>query len=74
MLLEKRNIKDIIIVDNRAISFALHFTNGIPINDYDGDKNDKSLIYLTQYLLSFINVNDVRQKIKVDFKLEKLLY
>ena len=40
-LLENRNIKDIIIVDNRATSFAIHFTNGIPITDYEGDKNDK---------------------------------
>ena len=40
LLLENRSIKDIIIVDNRATSFAIHFTNGIPIRDYEGDKND----------------------------------
>lgn len=37
-LLDNRNIKDVIIVDNKAISFAIHFTNGIPIKDYEGDK------------------------------------
>lgn len=52
-LLENRNIKDIIIVDNRATSFAIHFTNGIPIKDYEGDKTDNQLKFLTPYLQSF---------------------
>ena len=46
-LLEGRNIKNILIVDNRAMSFAIHFTNGIPIKDYEGDKNDRLLQSLT---------------------------
>jgi TFIIF-interacting CTD phosphatase-like protein len=69
--LDGRNIKDIIIVDNRATSFAIHFTNGIPIKDYEGDKNDKWLVALTSYLQSFQGHSDVRTKIKSDFKLEK---
>ena len=59
-LLEGRNIKDILIVDNRATSFAIHFTNGIPIKDYEGDKSDKWLNSLCSYLNSFSNVSDVR--------------
>jgi TFIIF-interacting CTD phosphatase-like protein len=47
LLLEGRNIKDMLIVDNRAMSFAIHFTNGIPIKDYEGDKGDKWLQSLT---------------------------
>ena len=74
MLLDGRDIKDIIIVDNKAVSFALHFTNGIPIRDYEGDKNDYELKMLESYLMSFLDVSDVRTKIKTDFKLEKLLY
>ena len=43
-----------IIIDNRALSFAtLHLTNGIPIKDYEGDKTDRELHSLTEYLLSF---------------------
>lgn len=53
LLLEGRSIKDIMIVDNRAMSFAIHFTNGIPIKDYEGDKSDNTLQHLTPYLLSF---------------------
>jgi TFIIF-interacting CTD phosphatase-like protein len=59
-LLEGRNIKDILIVDNRATSFAIHFTNGVPIKDYEGDKSDKWLQSLLSYLNSFANVSDVR--------------
>lgn len=40
LLLENRSIKDLIIVDNKATSFAIHFTNGIPIVDYEGNKSD----------------------------------
>jgi hypothetical protein len=29
------------------MSFAIHFTNGIPIKDYEGDKGDKWLQSLT---------------------------
>ena len=72
-LLENRNIKDIIIVDNRATSFAIHFTNGIPIPDCEGDKSDRWLVSLTQYLQSFHKEFDVREKIKKDFSLEQLL-
>jgi TFIIF-interacting CTD phosphatase-like protein len=50
LLLENRKIEDIIIVDNRAYSFAIHFTNGIPIIDYEGDKNDDELLKIMPYL------------------------
>jgi len=51
-------------VDNRAISFAIHFTNGLPIKDYEGDKSDKWLVSLTAYLMQFQGISDVRTKIK----------
>lgn len=59
-LLENRSIKDIVIVDNKATSFAIHFTNGIPIKDYEGDKTDRELVALTAYLQSFQGEPDVR--------------
>ncbi len=57
VLLDGRQIQDIILVDNRAIGFAaVHLTNGIPIKDFEGDKRDTELYLLTQYLMqSFIN-------------------
>jgi TFIIF-interacting CTD phosphatase-like protein len=73
ILLENRDIKDIIIVDNKALSFAIHFTNGIPIKDYEGDKSDTELKSITPYLMALYRTQDVRSKIKLDFKLEKLV-
>lgn len=58
-----RKIDDIILVDNAAYSFAFHLgfkffcfistclANGIPIIPFYDDKNDKELLYLTDYLL-----------------------
>ena len=73
-LLDGRDIKDIILVDNKVLSYAIHFTNGIPIKDYEGDKGDCELKLLTTYLMSFLNEEDVRKKIKKDFKLENGLF
>lgn len=73
ILLEGRELKDIIIVDNRAESFAYQIKNGIPIPDYEGNKEDEELAVLTEYLLSFRNEKDVRNKIVKDFGLSKLI-
>ena len=47
LLLSGRDIKDIILIDNKVCSYGLNFENGIPIKDFMGDKNDKELLYLT---------------------------
>lgn len=54
MLQEGRKLSEMLIIDNRALSFAnLHLTNGIPIKDYEGDKSDRELPSLTEYLMGF---------------------
>ena len=73
-LLEKgRDLKNIIIVDNNMHSFYLQLRNGIPIYDYLGNKHDQILMLLTQYLLQFKEIDDVRDKIEEDFKIKELL-
>jgi hypothetical protein len=51
----------------------LQLSNGIPIYDYTGEKNDEVLLTLTDYLKTFINVYDVREKIDKDFRIKELL-
>jgi len=51
----------------------LQLSNGIPIYDYTGDKNDEVLLSLTKYLKTFIDVVDVRTKIDKDFRIKELL-
>lgn len=60
ILEEGRSLSDIVIVDNNIQSFFLQLSNGIPIYDYTGDKNDEVLLSLTEYLKTFIDVVDVR--------------
>jgi hypothetical protein len=64
----------VIIVDNTIQSFFLQLSNGLPIHDYTGDKNDKILPALSEYLINHIlPVADVRPKIDKDFKIKKLI-
>ena len=73
ILEEGRSLKDIVIVDNNIQSFFLQLSNGIPIYDYTGDKNDSVLPFLADYLMEFMDAADVREKIDVDFKIKKLI-
>ncbi|CAD8096856.1 unnamed protein product [Paramecium sonneborni] len=57
-----RNMKDIILVDNSAYSFAFQVENGIPIIPYLDDKNDKELIHLQHYLNHVVQFDDVRSQ------------
>ena len=68
ILLEGRTLKDIVIVDNRSSNYSDHVCNGIPILEYIGDKNDKALLHLKEYLLNrILHAEDVRKVIKEDF-------
>ena len=59
-----RDLKDIIIVDNSPISYALNPDNGIPILSWFDDMNDRELYNITP-LLEFLSfVPDVREYIK----------
>ena len=65
-----RSLSDVIIVDNNLQSFYLQMRNGIPIYEYNGDKTDDNLELLTDYLMEFQKVADVRRKIEKDFKIQ----
>jgi Dullard-like phosphatase family protein len=59
-----RELKDIIIVDNSPISYALNPDNGLPILSWFEDKNDRELFNITPILEFLSEVNDVRDYIK----------
>ena len=56
--------KDIIIIDNNPVSYALNKSNGIPILTWIDDPNDRELIKLIPFLKYLANVDDVREVIK----------
>lgn len=67
ILLGSREPKDIIVVSHTCGRNMLHYNNGVPVKEYQGNKKDLSLYSLTKYLRSFKDVRDVRTKIQEDF-------
>ena len=43
-------MKDLLIIDNNFLSFALNVDNGIPILPYYDNEKDEELKHLTYYL------------------------
>jgi len=67
ILLGSRDLKDILVVSNTCGRAMLHYSNGIPVKEYNGNKKDLSFYSLTKYIRSFKDVKDVRTKISEDF-------
>ena len=61
-IIGNRQLSDLILIDNSALSFALNVNNGIPILPYFQDPVDEELRHLNYYLncLRDSQVNDVR--------------
>ena len=58
-----RDLKDIIIVDNSPVSYALNPDNGLPITSWFDDKSDRELYNITPILEFLSYVPDVREYI-----------
>lgn len=71
-ILNNRDLKDVVIVDNMPHSFGFQIENGIPILEWLNDQNDMELKYLTRYLLEALNYDDLRLFNKEKLKLEEL--
>lgn len=69
-IIADRELKDIIIVDNSVVSFIFNMSNGVPISDFRGQKNDDELMFMVSYLEEIFAAEDVRKPIAKTFKLE----
>jgi CTD small phosphatase-like protein 2 len=57
-----RKIENIILVDNSLYSFTNQLLNGVLINSFYNDREDRELLNLQSYLQTYLfNVNDVRE-------------
>lgn len=59
-ILRSRKLKDVVIVDNAAYSFAYQMDNGIPIISWHDDPCDRELFNLIEYLKVLAKAKDVR--------------
>lgn len=71
-IINNRDLKNMVIVDNNAHSFALQLDNGIPILEWKDDRNDRELKYILHYLLELAGSEDVRTFNRKFLKLEEL--
>ena len=60
-IFKNRDLKDIIIVDNFVPAFSFQLENGVPILEWVGNKKDKELKFLVNYLLKAKDSEDMRE-------------
>ena len=72
-IFEGIDLKDMIIIDNSILSYALQLNNGIPIMPYKDSKKDFELMFLAGYLNSICEFEDLREANKKFIKLEELV-
>jgi len=66
------DLKDVILVDNATHWFGFQVSNGIPMVPYFDNKDDKEMIYLTHYLKTLVDKDDIRPFLEQTFFLSKL--
>ena len=66
-----KDLKDVIIIDNNPVSYALNQDNGIPILTWYEDLNDEELINLIPLLKYLSTVDDVRPIIRRIVNMQK---
>lgn len=71
-IIKNRDLKNMIIVDNLVQSFGLQLENGIPILEWNGEKEDQELKYLTDYLIKASYEDDLREFNCEQLKLKEL--
>ena len=55
-----RRLEDVVLIDNAPYSYMLQPNNGIPILNYLKGRDDDQLVKLEPYLMSLLDVEDVR--------------
>lgn len=72
-IVDDRDLKDMILVDNSIISMAFNIDNGIPVAPfYRWTKNDEELLFLHSYLDELYHIEDIRDQNREKFKLQEI--
>lgn len=71
-VIANRDLKDLILVDNATLCFALQLDNGIPILPFYHDRKDDELLHLLFYLKCISEAEDIRLNNREAFKLRQM--
>lgn len=72
-IIEDRDIKDMVLVDNSIISMAFNIDSGIPVAPfYRHIKKDEELLFLHSYLDELYHIEDFRDHNRDKFKLQDI--
>ena len=63
-----RDMSKMVLVDNSPHAFGYQVDNGIPIESWFDDQNDKELLKLERYLQVLHKTNDVRDSVRETFQ------
>lgn len=70
--MKNRDLKDVVLIDNAAYSYAHQISNGVPIIPFNDSKSDREFLELTDFLLSILDVEDVRPYLTKFFKFREI--
>lgn len=71
-VINNRNLKNMIIVDNLSHSFGFQIENGVPILEFHNDRKDKELKFLQNYLIEAWECEDMREFNRKKLRLQEL--
>lgn len=67
-----RNLDSILIIDNLVQSFGFQLSNGFPILEWQGSKNDKELLHLMDFLQEYVDAPSISELNRRLLRLEDL--
>lgn len=72
-VVQNRQLKDMVLLDNSTHCFGTLLNNGVPISSFTKDSNDYELMFLEEYLEKLSTVEDVRDYNKKELRLSQIL-
>ena len=71
-VIKNRSLKDIVLLDNSVLSFGNNLGHGVPISTYNGETDDKELLFVQNYLTELSQAEDLEEYNRQQLKLEEI--